>query len=155
MADLVVRTAATEPGVETARVFLLGEDAVLRSVAWHGGPAGSQTFSEIPLSADLPAAVSARTGEPLHAVDMASLYARFPEFGAVAPYPEQHSLHLVPLRIEGSVIGLLALTFRCGVVADDAQREFVTAIGDNLAQAIERGRVSTRIEAERQRSLSL
>ncbi|HET8603210.1 MAG TPA: GAF domain-containing protein, partial [Marmoricola sp.] len=154
MAEAVVCTAVGQPGVVSARVFLL-DDEVLRSIASSGVPSAADAFSEIALDADLPAAEVVRSGLPVHAVDLAALYARYPSFGEVAPYPHEHSLHIVPLRIEGVVTGLLTLTFVSDALADDAQRQFVTAIADTLAQAIERGRVTRRVEAERERELAL
>ena len=154
MAEVTTRAALTQAGVTSARVFLIA-DGLLRSVAWHGDPADPSLAQEVPLDADAPTAEVARTGEPLHAVDLATLYERFPGFASTAPYPREESLHLVPLRIGEQVTGLLKLTFRPGVVADSAQCDFVTAIADTLAQAIERGRISARIEAERAREVAL
>ncbi|MFC6287421.1 GAF domain-containing protein [Nocardioides sp. GCM10027113] len=154
MADVVASTAMSQPGVASARVFLRESDRV-RSVAWYGAPAVTQAFEEFPLDADLPAAESIRTGVPIHAVAFAELYARFPDYAAVAPYPSDQSLHLVPLRIQDNVIGLLSLAFEPGTLADSAQREFVTAIADTLAQAIERDRATTLVETQRRRELAL
>ena len=155
MAEVVVRTAADQPGVVSARVFLLGEDDVLRSIACSGVPPAADVFSEFSVDAELPAAEVVRSGIPVHAVDLAELYGRYPAFGEVAPYPHEHSLHVVPLRVEGTMVGLLTLTFLSEALGDTAQKQFVTAIADTLAQAIVRGRVTRRIEAERQRELAL
>ena len=156
MADIVTRAAVGQFGVSSARVFLLGDDDVLRSVAWAGGPEDrARAFAEIPLTADLPVAVVVRSGIPVHAQNLATLYERYPAFAQADLYPAEDSLHLVPLRIEGSIIGALALTFRPGSVADVSQQEFVTAIGDTLAQAIGRGRITARVEADRRRELAM
>lgn len=154
MAEIVADRAAAYEGVESVRVYTVTDHGTARSVAWHGQVSGvADTHAEFALDAELPGADVIRTGEPLHIRTVAQLYARYPQLSRI--YPEDWSLHQVPLSVAGHVIGLLSLTFRAGEVADDDELSFVRSIADALAQAIERGLTGQRAEAERKRELAL
>ena len=154
MAAIVADLASTYDGVRSVRILLRTDHATLKSVAWHGGPAGA-VADEISLDAEFPVAVAARTGERLHARTLTDVYRRFPALEAAGLYSEDRSFHAVPLTIAGNVIGVLTVTFRVGDVTDDAQQDFVTATADVLAQAIERSLATVRADSERRRELAL
>lgn len=154
VAASVVDNASAYPGVCSARVYLLGDDRVLRSIAWHGETVvPHDPYDEIALDVDVPGAQVARTGEPLFLRSLAQLRERFPELEGT--YPEDRSLHVVPLSISGRTLGVLSLTFLGGEVDDDAQVAYVRAMADVLAQALERTLAADRAEAERGRDLQL
>ena len=146
MAATVADLASTYDGVRSVRILLRTDRGTLKSVAWHGGPAGGEA-DEIPLDAEFPVAEAARSGERLHARTLTDVYRRFPALEAAGLYSEDRSFHAVPLTIASNVIGVLTVTFRVGDVTDEAQQEFVTAIADVLAQAIERSLATERARA--------
>lgn len=154
VAASVVDNAAAYPGVCSARVYLLGDDRVLRSLAWHGETTGrTDRYDEMALDDDLPGAQVVRTGQPLFLRSLDQLHERFPGFDG--EYPDDRSLHVVPLTIGGRTLGVLSLTFLGGEVDDDAQVAYVRAMADVLAQALERTLATERADAERGRDLHL
>jgi PAS domain S-box-containing protein len=153
MAAVVVRELRSDPGIVSARVYLRDGD-FLRSIAWTDRPTGSGPFELVPIDADLPAAEVARSGRPVHGEEVARLYEDYPELAARAPYSGEATYHLVPLRIQGVVGGLLVLTFAAGDPVDADRREFATTLGDSLAQALGRALAAERVEAQRQGALA-
>ena len=138
IAVTVVNNAFEFLGVDTARVFLLTQDRVLRSVAVRGGdPALHARYQEFALDADLPGAVAVRTGVPIVLRNVEQIRRGFPEL--VATHSLERSLHLAPLTIGDRTLGLLSLSFPGGGEVDErAQVDFVGALADALAQAMER-----------------
>ena len=138
VASTVVDNVFEFLGVDTARVFLLTDDRVLRSVAVRGGdPVLVPRYQEFSLDADLPGAVVARTGKPLVLRNVEQIRQRFPEL--VRAHKRERSLHLAPLTIGDRTLGLLTLSFPgSGDVDEQSQVDFVGALADALAQAVER-----------------
>lgn len=136
VADVIVAAIAQYPGVETARVYELGSDDVLRSIAWHSTAGKGPLYDEIDLSADLPGAEVARSGEPAFLRNLTQIYERFPDLAGY--YSSDRSLHIWPLRAGGRTLGLLALTFLSGEIDDDAQLTFVRSIAAVASHAVDR-----------------
>jgi serine phosphatase RsbU (regulator of sigma subunit)/anti-sigma regulatory factor (Ser/Thr protein kinase) len=137
-AQTVVDNAFEFLGVETARVFLLGDDQVLRSIAVRGGdPDLVPRYQEFPIEAELPGTEVIRTGKPMLLRNVAEIRRRFPEL--VQANLTERSLHLAPLIIGEKTLGLFNLSFPGASDIDErAQVEFVGALADALAQALER-----------------
>ncbi len=154
IAKTVVDNASAHPGVETASVDVLTEHRMLRPIAWHGGHRRAGNASqEIPLDAEVPAAVVARTGQPLFLRRTTDIRQHPPPLAG--SFPSARSLHVVPLSISGHTLGVLSLSFIGDEVADEAQLSYVRAMADVLAQAVQRVLASERAEAERGRDLRL
>ena len=138
VAVTVVNNAFEFLGIDTARVFLLTDDGVLRSVAVRGGdPALHARYQEFSLDADLPGALAVRTRAPIVLRNVEQIRRRFPEL--VKTHALERSLHLAPLTIGERTLGLLTLSFPGGGEVDErAQVDFVGALADALAQAMER-----------------
>jgi GAF domain-containing protein/anti-sigma regulatory factor (Ser/Thr protein kinase) len=151
IATTVARNAGEHLGAVSARVYVLGDDGVLRSVATHGGTQGwVEAYSELPLSADLPGPEVVRTGQAMVLRDLAEIAERFPSLSAV--YDTERSLHVAPLRVADHRLGVLSLAFppEAGL-GEQAREEFVTALADALAQALERARALTRVAEANER----
>ena len=153
MAAFVVRELGTDPGIVSARVYLRDGES-LRSIAWTDRPTGSGPFELVPVDADLPAAEVARSGVAVHGEELSKLYDGHPELAARMPFPGEQTYHVVPLRIQDVVGGLLVLTFRSDDVVDASRQEFATTLGDSLAQALGRALAADRVEAQRQGTLA-
>ena len=138
VAQTVVDNAFEFLGVETARVFLLSDDGVVRSIAVRGGdPELVPRYQEFSLDADLPGSEVIRTGKAMLLRNVAEIGRRFPEL--VRINRTERSLHLAPLTIGEKTLGLLNLSFPGASDIDErAQVEFVGALADALAQALER-----------------
>ncbi len=153
MSQIVVDNAVQFLGVESARVRLLTEDAMLRSVARRGwGDHEPERFPEYPLGADLPGAEAARTARP---VFMRSLQEALSHHPALAfHYRPGRSGHVTPLVVGDQVLGLLSLTFLSGELTDEAEVAFVEALADALAQGLKRAQLAASDEEKRE-TLSL
>jgi serine phosphatase RsbU (regulator of sigma subunit)/anti-sigma regulatory factor (Ser/Thr protein kinase) len=138
-------------GAETARVFLLTDDRKLRSLAVRGGDARLiPAYQEFSLDADLPGAIVVRTGKSMFLRNVEQIRRRFPEL--IALNASERSLHMAPLRIGEHTLGLLSLSFPGSSSVDEqSQVDFVGALADALAQALERALAMQRAAAATER----
>ena len=141
--DEIVRTVVTqatsELGVYTARIYLLGDDGMLRSAAvdGHGDPSLTGRFEQFSATDDLPGSEALRTGRPVVVRDLADLAARFPAL--VDIYPNERHLLVAPLVVGSHQLGVLSLTFHGPNEIDErSQLAFLTTLADVTAQALER-----------------
>jgi serine phosphatase RsbU (regulator of sigma subunit)/anti-sigma regulatory factor (Ser/Thr protein kinase) len=148
---VTVRSACGDLGAQTVRIYLLGDDGVLRSVA-HGTTVDMPQvdYHEMRLDEDLPGPLVVRTGVAMYFRNREQLTGRFPQL--VGIYPEETSLHVAPLRVGAHMIGLASMTFAASSAVDeDTQRAFVGAMADATAQALERAIALERADAARRR----
>ncbi|HVW80949.1 MAG TPA: SpoIIE family protein phosphatase [Mycobacteriales bacterium] len=150
--EVIVRNALGDLNAQNVRVYLLGDDGVLRSAAVGGNnpAAGDPAYHEIPLDADLPGAIVVRTGTAMYFRNREQLTSRFPQLAGI--YPHETSLHVAPLRVGEHTLGLLTIAF--GAVTDvdeETQVQFVGAMADALAQAFERALAMEHADAARRR----
>jgi GAF domain-containing protein/anti-sigma regulatory factor (Ser/Thr protein kinase) len=139
----VVDQATSELGIHTARVYLLGDDGILRSAAVgsHGDPAMAHQYEQFALTDDLPGAVALRSGEPVIIRDLADLADRFPALAGM--FTDERSLLIAPLVVGAHQLGVLSLTFHGPNEIDEhSQRAFLTTLADVTAQALERAMAS-------------
>ncbi|GAA1915886.1 GAF domain-containing SpoIIE family protein phosphatase [Nocardioides marmoribigeumensis] len=140
-------------GASSAMVMSLDGDGMLRSVTWHGRTGdGADQYQEIPVDSDLPGAVAVRQGADLH-------YRSVKEIEAVMPvlagyYPSDRSLHLLPLRREGTTYGLLALTFPPDLFTA-AEDGFLHSLAGALSSAVRRAGELQAADAATQRTALL
>jgi serine phosphatase RsbU (regulator of sigma subunit)/anti-sigma regulatory factor (Ser/Thr protein kinase) len=148
---VLVRSACNDLGAQTVRVYLLGDDGVLASVA-HGATIEIPQvgYHEMRLDDDLPGPLVVRTGVPMFFRTREQLTARFPQL--VGVYPDEMSLHVAPLRVGVHMIGVAAMTFGATTEVDEeTQRTFVEAMADATAQALERAIALERADSARRR----
>jgi serine phosphatase RsbU (regulator of sigma subunit) len=151
VADAFLGKAAERLGASSAMAFVLDDDDVLRSVSWlgRGGPQADQ-YTEVALDADLPGALAVRTRVPVHYADLDAISRAFPALAGY--YPEDRSLHLLPLVHEDSSIGLLALTFPGGTVDSIEERGLLESLAGALSAAMLRAQALATADAEVQRA---
>ncbi len=154
IANVVVRNACGDLGAQSVRIYLLTDTGVLRAVAWGGDidvSADTQIrYADLPLDVDLPGPLVVRTGVATYFRNREQLTARFPQLTGI--YPEDGSLHVVPLRVGAHMIGVISMTFAAvSAVDDETQRTFVAAMADATAQALERAIAMERADAARRR----
>jgi GAF domain-containing protein len=147
----VIDNAREFLGALAGRVFLLGDDRLLRSVASRGGSEDLATrFTEIDLEADLPGAEVMRTGQAIVLGNMAEIAHRYPALSGLSD--GDRCLHIAPLTVDGHRLGVLSLTFPCGGrIEEDRQSAFIRALADALAQALERALTVSRLAAANER----
>ena len=149
MARIVVDNAVRFLGVETARVRMLGDDGVLRSVAWRSRDrTAPEPVSEYSIEADLPGARAARTGRPEYMRSIRQFLESDPRLHG--QYPVGRSGHVVPLTVGEQTLGVLSLTFDGGELSDDDEFAVVESLGGVLAQALRRAQLAERQEQQRQ-----
>jgi transcriptional regulator with GAF, ATPase, and Fis domain len=106
--------------VDAAGIMLAAPDGQLRSMA-----SSSETMRVLELfevqAQEGPCLDSHRTGLPVVNQDLASADDRWPRFAAEALAAGFHSVHALPMRLRGSVIGALNL-FRVRFRRDDTRR---------------------------------
>lgn len=137
MAAIAVDRAVEFLSVETARVRLLDEGGMLRTVAWrHRRGLSDHRLLDLPLESDLPVAVAARTGQPVHVRSLGDTLGGVPE--VAGHYGMSESGHAVPLMAEGELLGVLTLSFTGGELTDQAELIFVSELADVLSQALRR-----------------
>jgi PAS domain-containing protein len=134
MAEVVVEHAVRVLGVRSARVRVVTPRNTLRSVAWAGDPAGpfSRVEQEIPLDSDLPGPRVARTGVPLYIRSL-------PEAAggsALGSRLQGLSARVLPLVVDGQVLGVLSLSFRTGDMTDEAELSLASSLAGLLARAM-------------------
>ncbi|HVX68717.1 MAG TPA: SpoIIE family protein phosphatase [Mycobacteriales bacterium] len=149
--SVTARNACGDLGAQTVRVYLLGDDGVLRSVAHATTIDIPQVeYHEMRLDDDLPGPLVVRTGVAAMFRNREQLTARFPQLAGI--YPDETCLHVAPLRVGAHMIGLLSMTFAAVSEVDEAtQRTFVGAMADATAQALERAIALERADAARRR----
>jgi anti-sigma regulatory factor (Ser/Thr protein kinase) len=137
MTRVVVEQAAQYVGVEAVRVFLATGRGTFRSAAWHSDQKTTpDPYDEIAVDTDLPGASVARSGAPIFFKSRQEIYDRLPDLQGY--YSDERTLHVLPLALGATTLGLLAITFLGGQLADEDQLQFVTALADVLAQAVAR-----------------
>ncbi len=138
VARAVATNAVESLGAQAARIYMLSDDRMLRSLATAGGePVVAARFTDFSLDAELPGSVAIRTGKPVVVRNLAELGARFPPLAGA--YREERKVLVAPLVAGGAALGVLALTFPAASRVDDhTQLAFLTTLADVTAQALER-----------------
>ncbi|MGE3834874.1 MAG: SpoIIE family protein phosphatase [Acidimicrobiia bacterium] len=105
-------------------------------------------------TAELPAAMALRMGESVWLESQAEREDRFPEM--VALEPDMEALCAVPLRVGDQRLGALRFSFRRPRLFDDEERQFVLALANQTAQALQRAQAQhDRIDISRRLQTSL
>jgi PAS domain S-box-containing protein len=106
-----------------------------------------------PVTAPVPLAEVARTGEPLFLGSRADADARFPQLRPMLEAAGQHANAVLPLIVEGRVLGVIGAAFDAERTFDQDDRLVALAVAHQCAQALERARLyeaehAARAEAE-------
>lgn len=130
-------------GALSARVYLLTDDGMLRSVATTGGdPNVAAHYDEFPADADLPGGHALRTRTTVVIRNHADLAARFPSL-ARDYTPVERTLLVAPLVAGDHGLGVLSLSFHGqGSTDERTQLVLLTTLADVTAQALERATAS-------------
>ena len=105
-------------------------------------PAALATSGRVPLDDDVPMTAAIRTGQPVYYASAAEVVRRHPivaERGGPATGTEASVV--VPISIEGRVIGALGVSFGTARELDADERWFLGALASQVAQALERARL--------------
>lgn len=150
VADAFLGQAAARLGAASAMVFVLDDDEVLRSVSWLGrGGSQADQYAEVRMDSGLPGAIAVLSRTPHHYADRAAIHEAFPALAGY--YPDDRSLHLLPLLHDGDAIGLLALTFPSSVIETE-ERGLLVSLAGALSSALVRARSLAAADAAVQRA---
>src|SRR5436190_16680132 len=106
-------------------------------------------YARFPVSADLPMAHVARTGKPLFITSQQERNALFPSLSGHGD--GGHALAVLPLTLEGRVIGLLGLSFGEDMEFSESRRRMKITLARQAALALERARLYEAERAARER----
>jgi anti-anti-sigma factor len=139
-------------GASSAWVALLAEDGRSLELAHAAGhePAMQERFASLPLDADLPLAMAARTAEAIWLESRDAIFGGYPRFEEVRP--QAQSAALLPLSDDGVALGAIGLVFDYPRVFAPADRNYLLALTRLCGQALGRAR---RYQAEHDLAASL
>jgi PAS domain S-box-containing protein len=148
VADAVVTHATSVLGAVGVVIARLLPDGETIEIARAGDMQDDarDAWRRFPVSAPVPLAEVVRTGEPSFLGSREAWAARYP---AMLPALEAHGHHanaVLPLVVDGQVLGVLGAAFDTPRAFDEAERARARAVALQSAQALERARL---FEAER------
>ncbi len=153
MGEIVADNAIGLPGVESARVRLVTDEATLRIVASRArGEARAEAYPEYPIDADLPAALAVRERRRVFVASLVDAFDSDPRFKGF--YQPGRSAHIVPLVADDTALGMLSLTFVSGELTSESEISLVQSLADALGQAISRAKLAA-AEADKRETLRL
>jgi PAS domain S-box-containing protein len=98
-----------------------------------------EQWKRFPLAEDVPMSRAVRTGEPLFIASRDERNELFPHLADSSG--ESHALAVLPLAVEGRVIGAMALSFGKDMQFAPERREMKVTLARQAAQALERARL--------------
>jgi PAS domain S-box-containing protein len=150
--EVVVREGVSALGADAGAVGLLDDSQETLRVAGYSGysEAALAKWESFPVNADVPMAEVVRTGEPLWHTGREELAERYTELaGSKIVYT---SRAVLPLSVQGRVLGAVSLSFREAREFDPEVRAYLLATVQQAAYALDRARLHA---AERQARLKL
>jgi PAS domain S-box-containing protein len=106
-------------------------------------------WGRFPVSGELPMSHVVRTGEPLFLESLKARNALFPRLEGRGR--DGRALAVLPLALEGRVLGVIALSFGDDMVFGDERRKMKITLAGQAALALERARLFEAEQAARQR----
>jgi signal transduction histidine kinase len=137
-------------GAEAGSLYVLAGDE-LHALSWLRR---DQPPAMISLATKYPIAHVVRTGESLFINDREALATRFPEVSAVM-LPNQQAAIVLPMIVEGRVIGAIGLNFMIPRTFSAEERRFADAMASQAALAIDRALLIERDRARANRAAFL
>jgi PAS domain S-box-containing protein len=136
--DVLLEHAVAGLGADAGTVGLLNDSRTEVELAGNVGHSeeGLSVWKRFPLDAELPMSVAIRSGEPVWTTSADELRSRFPALrGASVRFA---SLAVIPLVVEGTPFGALALSFAAQRRFDSEERAFLLAMAQQAAQTLDR-----------------
>lgn len=151
--EVVVREGLAAFGADAGIVQLITPDgAALETVQALGYPPELiKTVQRIPLTAPIPGAEVARSGEPLWLESSEAFEAAYPHLAEARAATGYESVAIAPLQVDRRTLGVMALSFVEPRSFSAADRAFIEALAQQCAQALDRARS---YESEKQARLA-
>ncbi|UKP00138.1 PAS domain S-box protein [Nostoc sp. UHCC 0870] len=143
VADVVVNQGIAALGASGGSVVLLGEGGKsLKIVEAIGYPASvRENWSSFPITAHVPIAVAARTGEPIFLENIAAFVSQYPIIADVPSLTGNCAFACIPLVVEQHTIGVLALSFATEQIFAAEDQRYMLTLAQQCAQAIARAQL--------------
>ena len=147
VAQVILRHGVPAVGATGGGVACLADDGDSLLVVGTAGQAPQESGHRgLPLSANTPLAVAARTGRPVW-IDSPDAWQAFdPATAQIVMRAGGSSWAALPLMVEGRVVGSLGLAFPAPRAFDDDERALLLALAEQCAQSLGRAKL---YEAER------
>ncbi|MBF5042188.1 MULTISPECIES: GAF domain-containing sensor histidine kinase [Myxococcaceae] len=152
---VVLEHALEVQGTRGAAAWELGrEEGVLTLLRAARYPDSTlERFRRVPLAAHAPIAEAARTGGPVWIASREDCEQRFPEAAvAVARTSAQFSSVSLPLLVDGSVAGVLAVSFEGVHPFEPEEQGFLCQLATHCAHALARARLYREAQEARERT---
>ena len=151
VANVALREALPALNAHAGAVGLLDEGGETIRVAGYTGYSDTSlaSWETFPVNAALPMSEVVRTGTPAWVVGKEELVSRYPALAGTEI--KFRSRAIVPLRAHGRVFGAISLSFREARSFEPAEREFLEAIVQQAAYALDRARLHAAEQGTRQK----
>lgn len=143
VADVVVNQGLAALGASAGSVVLLTEGGTtLKIIQAIGYPESVQdAWETFPLTATVPIAETARTGEAIFLANIEEFAAKYPQIANVPSLTGNCAFACIPLIVEQQTIGVMALSFATAQKFNEEQQKFMLTLGQQCAQAIARSQL--------------
>ncbi|ABA22384.1 multi-sensor hybrid histidine kinase [Trichormus variabilis ATCC 29413] len=143
VADVVVNQGLAALGASAGSVVLLTEGGTtLKIIQAIGYPESVQdAWETFPLTATVPIAETARTGEAIFLANVTEFAAKYPQIANVPSLTGNCAFACIPLIVEQQTIGVMALSFATAQKFNEEQQKFMLTLGQQCAQAIARSQL--------------
>lgn len=125
-------------GVAVATMWMVEADRLLLAFV----PSATSTateFESMPLDAALPGPAAVRERTSIWIESRTELDVSFPEL--VGKATEGHAFAVIPLATESEVLGVVSLSFTSPHRFDDAEKQFLGVVANQMAQALDRAKM--------------
>jgi len=122
-----------------------GDEMVCLALEGYSADVREQ-WARFPLTAPVPLAEAARTGQPVFIGSGAELAERYPELQRGAEQIGSAALAVLPLSVDGRTIGVLGLSFASPQTFGPEWRALALGLAQECAQALDRARAYTELE---------
>jgi len=143
VATVIVEHGIAALGAQAGAVAMLdgsGEHlSLLRGVGYP--PDAIERFRRIPLDAGFPLAEAARSATPIILAGADERAQRYPELVDLRRANGSGAMAAIPLIVDGRTVGVLGMNFPDGVALDDDAKQFLFALAQQCALALDRARL--------------
>ncbi|MEJ1930261.1 PAS domain-containing protein [Nostoc sp. NIES-2111] len=143
VADVVVNQGLAALGASAGSVALLTEGGInLKIIKAIGYPESVQdTWETFPITAAVPIAETANTGEAIFIPNVEIFAAKYPQIADLPSQTGNCAFACIPLIVEQHTIGVMALSFATSQKFNEEEQKFMLTLGQQCAQAIARAQL--------------
>ncbi len=126
-------------GVAVATMWLVAGDELRLACAPGSAASTVAEFESMPIDAALPGPAAVRERASIWVESRTELDARFPELAGKATAGQAFAV--IPLATESEMLGIVSLSFTSPHRFDDAEKQFLGVVANQMAQALDRARL--------------